>query len=249
MRLDVWLTAHGYAESRRKAQLLIGDGKVYLSGKQITKDAYDMSDDRENELEVRGEPLPYVSRGGLKLKGAIDGFSLDVKGLVCLDLGASTGGFTDCLLKEGAAKVFAVDSGTAQLHPSLRSDPRVVSMENTNARSLCPVDLGTLVDLTVCDLSFISQTKVYPAVSSVLKEDGRFVSLIKPQFEAGKEAVGKNGIVRDPKVYDKVILSIRIAAAEAGFTCLGVIPSPIEGGDGNREFLALFRKIKKEEET
>ncbi len=244
MRLDLWLTENGYAESRQKAKILLSDGKVLIGGKPVTKAAYEMTPEKEGAVEVIGEALPYVSRGGLKLKGAIDGFGLDVKGLTCLDLGASTGGFTDCLLKEGASRVIAVDSGTAQLHRSLRADPRVTVMENTNARSLTPADIGTVADLVTCDLSFISQTKVYGAVASVLKPGGLFVSLVKPQFEAGREHIGKNGIVRDAKVYDAVKAAIVKEAEKHGLLCRGMIDSPITGGDGNREFLALFVKTE-----
>lgn len=249
MRLDLWLTEKGFAESRQKAKILLSDGKVLIDGRPVTKAAFEMTPEKESTAEVIGEALPYVSRGGLKLKGAIDGFGLAVSGLTCLDLGASTGGFTDCLLKEGAKSVIAVDSGTAQLHQSLRADHRVTVMENTNARFLTPSDIGTFVDLVVCDLSFISQTKVYGAVASVLKDGGKFVSLIKPQFEAGREHIGKNGIVRDPKVYETVRLAIVKEAARFGLICEGIIDSPITGGDGNREFLALFKKALTEEKT
>lgn len=248
MRLDLWLTENGYAESRQKAKILLSDGKVLIDGKPVAKAAFEMTPEKEGAVEVIGEALPYVSRGGLKLKGAVDGFGLSVSGLVCLDLGASTGGFTDCLLKEGAARVIAVDSGTAQLHKSLRSDLRVTVMENTNARFLTPSAIGTFVDLVTCDLSFISQTKVYGAVASVLKPGGRFVSLVKPQFEAGREHIGKNGIVRDPKVYDAVKAMIVKEAESYGLTCRGMIDSPITGGDGNREFLALFVKNEQTKE-
>lgn len=248
MRLDLWLTEKGFAESRQKAKLLLSEGKVLISGRPVTKAAFEITPEKEGAVEVIGEALPYVSRGGLKLKGAVDGFGLDVTGLVCLDLGASTGGFTDCLLKEGAARVIAVDSGTAQLHKSLRADPRVTVMENTNARFLTPSDIGTVVDLVTCDLSFISQTKVYGAVAAVLREGGKFVSLIKPQFEAGREHIGKNGIVRDPKVYDTVKTAIVKEAEGFGLICRRIIDSPITGGDGNKEFLALFEKEPMREE-
>lgn len=241
MRADRYLVEQGITESRKKAKDLIEAGNVFACGKQVSKASQLIAEG--TEIELRGEILPYVSRGGLKLQGAFDAFGIEVSGKTAVDFGASTGGFTDCLLQRGAKKVFAVDSGSDQLHPRLRADARVVCMENRNARTLTPDDIGgEKVDLAVCDLSFISQTKIYGAVCAVLAEGGLFISLIKPQFEAGREYLNKHGIVRDERIHERVKNTIADEARRMGLRCLGMTESPITGGDGNREYLALFRK-------
>ena len=240
MRIDKYLFENGYAQSRQKAREIIEAGMVYIDKKQITKPSYDF-DPEQKTPEVTGKPYVYVSRGGVKLEKALDYFSIDVKDLTAADIGSSTGGFTDCLLRNGAKKVFAIDSGTNQLHESLRNDDRVVVMENFNARALSVGALGEKVDMAVCDLSFISQKYIYNPVSEILKEDGIFVSLIKPQFEAGREYLSKSGIVKDKKIHKRVIESLINEAVRYNIYCCGVITSPIQGGDGNIEYLAFFR--------
>ena len=243
VRLDVALTENGTCESRTKAQELIKSGAVTVNGKTVTKPSFPVEISDSVNADTEGV-CPFVSRGGLKLQAALDSFSLDVSGAVCIDIGASTGGFTDCLLKCGAVKVFAVDSGTSQLHPSLKADGRVICMENTNARYLTASDIGQDIDVAVMDVSFISQTKLYPAVASVLKNKGVLVSLIKPQFEVGKSGIGKGGIVKDAKLTDKTVKSVIDVASGYGLQCEGKIVSPIKGGDGNTEYLAIFRLNK-----
>lgn len=242
MRLDVYLTDNNIFESRKKATDNIKNGYVSVDGKIINKPAFCV--DGSEKIEIIGNFCPYVSRGGFKLEGALDAFNVDVKGYVCVDIGSSTGGFTDCLLQRGASKVFAVDSGKDQLHNKLREDDRVICMEGFNARQLSVCDIEEKVDLAVMDVSFISQTLLYPAVSSVLKDGGMFISLVKPQFEAGKAHVGKNGIVKDEKIHKSVCEDIKENALIFGLQCIEIIDSPIRGGDGNKEFLALF-KLKK----
>lgn len=242
MRLDIFLTEKGYCESRNKASESIKSGCVFVDSICVKKPSYDIVGCES--VEVKGL-CPYVGRGGYKLEGAIKTFGIDVKDKICVDIGSSTGGFTDCLLQNGAKKVFAVDSGRDQLHHSLREDPRVVCMEEFNARYLDAVHLGELCDIAVMDVSFISQTLLYDGVSRVLKDGGLFVSLIKPQFEAGKEHLGKNGIVKDEKIRLQVCRKIAESAKGYGLENIEIIPSPIEGGDGNKEFLALFRFNKR----
>ncbi|MBE6608002.1 MAG: TlyA family RNA methyltransferase [Ruminococcaceae bacterium] len=246
MRIDKYLFENGYAQSRQKAREIIEAGMVYIDKKQITKPSYDFDPEQKTPV-VTGKPYVYVSRGGVKLEKALEYFKIDVKDLTAADIGSSTGGFTDCLLRSGAKKVFAIDSGTDQLHESLRSDDRVVVMENFNARALSAGALGGKVDIAVCDLSFISQKYVYDPVNKILKEDGLFVSLIKPQFEAGREYLSKNGIVKDKKIHKKVIESLVNEAVKCNLYCEGVITSPIQGGDGNTEYLALFKFSKAED--
>ena len=250
MRIDVYLTEQGFAESRQKAKNMLEAGNIFINGEQVRKASFRIPDGEEPVVEVRGEVMPYVSRGGLKLAAALQEFSVRPEGLRAVDFGASTGGFTDCLLQNGAALVYAVDSGRGQLHPKLAADPRVVSMEGFNARNLTLGDIGGVpCDIAVADLSFISQTKIYDAVSDVLKEGGRFISLIKPQFEAGRAYLNKNGIVTDRRVHERVCEMIRAEAFAHGLMCRGMTTSPIEGGDGNREYLALFVKesVKRDE--
>ncbi len=242
MRLDVYLTQNGLCESRNRASELIKEGKVFINGKCIKKPSFDVDESKDNDIELKSsENNKYVGRGGLKLEGAIKGFSLDVSGCVCADVGSSTGGFTQCLLVNGAKRVYAIDSGKDQLHTSLRNDDRVVVMEECNARYLTEDSLGERCDIVTMDVSFISQTLLYEAVANIIKNDGLFVSLIKPQFEAGRERIGKNGIVKDEKIRQKVCEEIKSKAYSYGFENIGMIDSPIFGGDGNKEYLALFR--------
>lgn len=239
MRLDVYLTLAGACRSRTRAQRLIDDGAVYVNGIQARKASREISEG--DAVELRRPDMRYVSRGGLKLEAALDSFGVDPSSRVCVDIGASTGGFTDCLLQRGAARVYCVDSGRDQLAPKLRSDPRVHSLEAFNARNLSGETLGESCSLAVMDVSFISQTLLYGAVAAATDRDGEFISLIKPQFEAGRSAVGKNGIVRDKSVHAGVIVRIASAAEMNGLRLLRLIRSPIEGGDGNIEYLGLFR--------
>ena len=210
-RLDVLLVARGLAETRSKAQAIIMSGEVYVDGQKVDKAGADIP--LEAEIEVRGSACPYVSRGGLKLEKALRDFGVKPEGYVCSDSGASTGGFTDCLLQQGAAKVFAIDVGYGQLAWKIRSDPRVVVMERTNIRYVTPEQLGEPLDLSVVDVSFISLKIVLPAIRKLLKPTGQVLCLIKPQFEAGKEKVGKKGVVRDPAVHEEVLADF-VALAE-----------------------------------
>ena len=239
MRLDVYLTENGICESRSKAQEYIKSSLVSVNGKTVNKPSYIVAENDTVTLSDEGI-CPYVSRGGLKLKGALDAFHFDPSGMVCIDIGASTGGFTDCLLKCGASRVYAVDSGTSQLHPSLMSDGRVISRENTNARYLSESDFSEKMDLCVMDVSFISQTKLYASVVNVLKNGGAFISLIKPQFEVGREGIGKGGIVKDTRLREKAVKNVISAAETFGLINKGVCISSIKGGDGNVEYLAYF---------
>ena len=240
MRLDKYLTEEGYAESRTRAARLIESGKVKVDGKTITKASFEVSDGAV--ISVEADDCPYVSRGGLKLEGALKTFQIDPNGMVCADVGSSTGGFTHCLLLLGACRVYAIDSGSDQLHPSLRNNSRVISMEGCNARYLTPVELGEQVDLVVTDVSFISQTLLHGVIASLLKDGGGFVSLIKPQFEVGRENLGKGGIVKDRKVRREAARRVMASALSAGLAPVAIAPSPITGGDGNIEYLAYFVK-------
>ncbi len=240
MRIDKYLAESGLCESRNKALRLIEAYLVQVNGVTVKKPSYDLPEGAE--VVILGSDCPYVSRGGLKLKGALDAFRLDVNGLVCADIGSSTGGFTDCLLQSGAVKVYAIDSGSDQLHRTLRTDPRVIVMEGCNARSLTTELLGEQVDLVVTDVSFISQTLLHRPIASILKEGGIFVSLIKPQFEVGRAGLGKGGIVKSTAYRHMAAENVIASAASAGLSCRAVIPSPITGGDGNVEYLALFVK-------
>ena len=231
------MTEKGLAESRSRAQAMISEGFVLLNGKTVKKPSLAVAD---GDTVTVTERLRFVSRGGEKLLGAIKEFSPEIEGKVCVDIGASTGGFTDCLIQHGAEKVYAVDSGTDQLHPSLAEHPKVVKMEKTNARALTWEMLGERCDLAVMDVSFISQTLLYPAVKSVLKKDGRFISLIKPQFETTASALGSGGILRDPKARQRAVDGVLRTAEEYGMKLLALVTSPITGGDGNTEYLAYF---------
>lgn len=235
-RLDVVLTSRGLAESRMKAQAIIMSGLVYVEHQKVDKPGTPV--DPAAEIEVRGEKCPYVSRGGLKLEKALRSFGIVPEGYVCSDSGASTGGFTDCLLQQGAKKVFAIDVGYGQLDWKIRNDPRVVTMERTNIRYVTPEDLGEPLDLSVIDVSFISLRLVLPVVKTLLKPTGQVVCLIKPQFEAGKDKVGKKGVVRDPAVHQQVLEQILDAARQMGFSLRNLTFSPVKGPEGNIEFLA-----------
>ena len=233
--MDVLLTEQGYADTRSKAQAIIMSGLVYVDGQKADKPG--ISYEETVSLEVRGAVCPYVSRGGLKLEKALRDFGVKPEGYVCSDSGASTGGFTDCLLQQGAKKVFAIDVGYGQLDWKIRSDPRVVVMERTNIRYVTPEQLGEPLDLSVIDVSFISLKIVLPAIKALLKENGQVLCLIKPQFEAGKEKVGKKGVVRDKETHKEVLDSFVALADELEFTILGLTFSPVKGPEGNIEFL------------
>lgn len=237
-RLDKLLVLKGLAPSRPRAQALIGAGLVRLDDRVLDKAGTLVAEDAR--LSVKENPCPYVSRGGLKLAAALDHFGLDPAGLICLDIGASTGGFSDCLLQRGAARVYAVDVGYGQLAWKLRQDPRVVVLERTNARYLKPGDLPELMSLVVLDASFISLKLLLAPILAFLRPEARIVALIKPQFEVGRGKVGKGGVVRDQELQQEVIASLRDFALELKLNWLGVTPSPILGPKGNREFLACL---------
>ncbi len=232
-RLDRLLVDRGLAPSREKAQALILAGSVFVNGQRSDKPGVTVSADAR--LEVTRQSA-HVSRGGLKLEAALRTFAIDVSGAVCLDVGASTGGFTDCLLQHGAARVHAIDVGAGQLDWKLRTDPRVIVRERLNARYLRPADIGESVDLIVCDVSFISVTLMLPALAPLLKPEGRMVILVKPQFEVGKGQVGKGGIVRDPGLHAAACAKVTAAAESLGFSTT-LMDSPILGTEGNKEFL------------
>ena len=239
-RLDVLLVQKGLAPSREKAKILIMEGRVYAAGQKEDKPGTMIPEDAE--ITVRGETLRYVSRGGLKLEKALQVFPVSPEGRVCLDIGASTGGFTDCMLQNGAARVYAIDVGYGQFDWRLRNDPRVVVMEKTNVRYMLPEDLPEKAAFAGIDVSFISLSKVLPAVSSLLAEDAALVCLIKPQFEAGRDKVGKKGVVRDPAVHVEVIENVLSVLPENGLSAQGLSFSPIRGPEGNIEYLLYARK-------
>ena len=234
-RLDVLLTERGLADTRTKAQAIIMSGLVYVEGQKADKPG--VSYEENVDIEVRTGGCPYVSRGGLKLEKALRDFGIQPVGYVCSDSGASTGGFTDCLLQQGASKVFAIDVGYGQLDWKIRSDPRVVVMERTNVRYVTPEQLGEPLDLSVIDVSFISLKIVLPVIKTFLKSTGQVVCLIKPQFEAGKEKVGKKGVVREPETHKEVLDGFVALAKELDFKILGLTFSPVKGPEGNIEFL------------
>ena len=235
-RLDVLLVERGHADSRTKAQAIIMSGLVYVQGQKADKPG--ISYEEHVDIEVRVGGCPYVSRGGLKLEKALRDFGVDPTGYVCSDSGASTGGFTDCLLQQGASKVFAIDVGYGQLDWKIRSDPRVVVMERTNVRYVTPEQLGEPLDLSVIDVSFISLKIVLPVIKTFLKPTGQVLCLIKPQFEAGKDKVGKKGVVRDPVVHKEVLDGFLELTEQTEFNVLGLTFSPVKGPEGNIEFLA-----------
>lgn len=240
MRLDVAVFERGLAETREKAKALIMAGSVYLNGQKALKGGAAVKD--TDIIEVRGAVNPYVSRGGLKLHKAVQNFGLSLEGCVCMDIGASTGGFTDCMLSSGAAKVYAIDVGYGQLAWKLRCDERVVNMERTNFRYVTHEQIPEQVDFASVDVSFISLRKILPVMRELLRDGGRAVCLIKPQFEAGRENVGKKGVVRDRAVHESVVASITEFAVESGFNVCNVDFSPIKGPEGNIEYLMLVEK-------
>lgn len=240
-RLDVLLVKKGLAPSREKAKAVIMVGSVYVDGQKEDK-AGSVFDEESAQIEVRGHALPYVSRGGLKLEKALKVFPITLTDKICMDIGASTGGFTDCMLQNGAAKVYSVDVGYGQLDWKLRQDDRVVCMEKTNFRYMTPEDIPDVLDFASVDVSFISLDKILTPAYALLKEQGEMVALIKPQFEAGREKVGKKGVVRDPKVHEEVISRIVRHADEVSFEVLDLSYSPIRGPEGNIEYLIHLRK-------
>lgn len=246
-RLDVLLVKRNLAVSREKAKAVIMAGEVYVDGQKEDK-AGSMFQDSVH-IEVRGNTLPYVSRGGLKLEKAMTHFGVSLEGKVCLDVGASTGGFTDCMLQNGAKRVYAIDVGHGQLDWKLRNDPRVVCMEKTNIRYVVPDDIGEQADFSSIDVSFISLTKVLLPVRELLGEEGEIVCLIKPQFEAGREKVGKKGVVRDPAVHLEVIEKVIDYAKSISFEILNLEFSPIKGPEGNIEYLLYLRRLKEGQES
>ena len=245
-RLDVLLVEKGLALSREKAKAYIMEGKVFVENQREDKPGTNF--DENSLIELHGKKLAYVSRGGLKLEKALKTFPVDLSEAVCMDIGASTGGFTDCMLQNGASKVFSVDVGYGQFDWSLRQDPRVVLMEKTNVRYLKPEDIGESLDFASCDVSFISLSKILPAVFPILKENGSMICLIKPQFEAGRDNVGKRGVVRNPKVHREVIAEVFEFTEALGFTVKGLTFSPIKGPNGNIEYLMYIVKNAGESE-
>ena len=237
-RLDVVLTEQGYFESRQKAQATIMSGLVFVNGQRVDKAGYAVADGAV--IEVRGKAIPYVSRGGLKLEKAMQVFPVRLEGKICADIGASTGGFSDCMLQNGAAKVYAVDTGYGKLDWKIRSDPRVVALERTNARYLTHEQIPETLDFASVDVSFISLRLILPALRGVLSDRGEVVCLVKPQFEAGREKVGKKGVVRDPKVHLEVLEHFLVHADEADFTVKDMTFSPIKGPEGNIEYLGYL---------
>lgn len=246
-RLDVLLVNGGFAPSREKAKVIIMSGKVFVNGQREDK-AGSTFDPEKITIEVKGATLKYVSRGGLKLEKALQNFPLSVEGKTCMDIGASTGGFTDCMLQNGAKKVYSVDVGHGQLDWKLRNDERVVCMEKTNFRYMQPQDIDDVLDFASVDVSFISLTKILLPARRLLSDKGEMVCLIKPQFEAGRDKVGKKGVVRDKKVHEEVIRKILVFAQIAGFSVLDLSFSPIKGPEGNIEYLLYARKNEREAE-
>ena len=241
-RLDVLLVRRNLAASREKAKAIIMSGNVFVDGQREDKAGTTFPE--EVQIEVRGHTLPYVSRGGLKLEKALKHFDVSVEGKVCTDVGSSTGGFTDCMLQNGARKVYAIDVGRGQLDWKLRQDPRVVCMEKTNIRYVTPEDLGEPVEFSSIDVSFISLTKVLQPIRNYLSDDGEIVALIKPQFEAGREKVGKKGVVREKSTHLEVIAKVIDYAVSIGFFVQELEFSPIKGPEGNIEYLVHLKKTE-----
>lgn len=247
-RLDVILVKQGYAQSREKAKALLMTGNVFVDGQREDK-AGTTFDESKIRIEVKGNPLPYVSRGGLKLERALRQFPIALQDSVCMDIGASTGGFTDCMLQNGAAKVYAIDVGHGQLDWKLRNDARVVCMEKTNFRYVTDRDITEPVDFASVDVSFISLTKILIPARNLLRANGQMVCLIKPQFEAGRDKVGKKGVVRDPGVHAEVIHKVIDYVDMIGFTVAGLTYSPVKGPEGNIEYLLWIEKREAIPET
>ena len=241
-RLDVLLVEQGYAPSREKAKAIIMAGSVFVNGQREDKAGAAFVPEKIRTFEVKGAAIPYVSRGGLKLEKALRVFPLELSGKICMDIGASTGGFTDCMLQNGAEKVYAIDVGHGQLAWQLRNDGRVVCMEKTNFRYMKPEDIPDRPAFASCDVSFISLTKILLPARDLLRDDGEMVCLIKPQFEAGREKVGKKGVVRDRAVHREVICKVVDYASDIGFRIAGLSFSPIRGPEGNIEYLVYLRK-------
>ena len=241
MRVDVYLHAAGYTPSRKKAQDLISHGAVFIDGKEVKKSSENIDETVAHEVKIE-QVFKYVSRGGMKLEAALDAFGINVSGKRAVDIGASTGGFTDCLLQRGASSVVAIDAGYGQLHESLRADRRVTVIEHYNARELSLDVVGAKCKIVTEDVSFISQTYIIPRISEIIEDGGSFISLIKPQFECGPQGIGKNGIVINAAYRYLAVKRVISSAIECGFDCVGLIPSPITGGDGNTEYLAHFVK-------
>ncbi len=246
-RLDLLLVKNGLAPSREKAKALIMSGIVYVEGQKEDKPGSVFASDAS--VEVRGEKLPYVSRGGLKLEKALKVFPIDLTGKICMDIGASTGGFTDCMLQNGASRVYAIDVGHGQLDWKLRNDDRVICMEKTNFRYTGKEDIPDTVEFAACDVAFISISKILPNAYEILSEGGEMVCLIKPQFEAGRDKVGKKGVVRDPGVHGEVIEACLGYAGDCGFRLLDLTGSPIRGPEGNIEYLMYLKKGGEEEHS
>ena len=242
-RIDKILVDRGLADTRTKAQALIMSASVLVDEQLVKKPSEKFSAAASIRIKARNEAHGYVGRGGLKLAAALRKFAIDVRGFVCLDVGASTGGFTDCLLQHGAERVVAIDVGHNQIDWKLRNDARVEVREGVNARNLSPADFDATFDLVTIDVAFISATKILPAVVPLLSESGRVITLIKPQFEVGKGEVGKGGIVKDPAKHKRVVDEVNAVANSIGLSLRGVIESPIKGADGNVEFLALYEAI------
>lgn len=241
-RLDIYLVENGLVSGRDLAKSLIMAGKVYVNNQKADKAGEQVGE--KDKVEVRGETLKYVSRGGLKLEKAMESFPINLEGAVAMDIGASTGGFTDCMLQNGARKVFSVDVGYGQLAWKLRTDERVVNMERTNIRYVTAEDIGEELDFASIDVAFISLKLVLPVAKTLLRENGELVALIKPQFEAGREKVGKKGVVRDASVHREVIEEVTNFAQECGFCILGIDFSPIKGPEGNIEYLMYAKKCE-----
>ncbi|MCR4610506.1 MAG: TlyA family RNA methyltransferase [Lachnospiraceae bacterium] len=241
-RLDILVVDKGLAPSREKAKALIMAGQIFVNNEREDKPGNKFDD--KSVIELHGKTLRYVSRGGLKLEKAIDSFNINLDGKICMDIGASTGGFTDCMLQNNASKVYSVDVGYGQFDWGLRNDERVVCMEKTNIRYVTPDDIDDVLDFASCDVSFISLSKVMPAAYNLLKSDGEMVALIKPQFEAGREKVGKKGVVRDKKVHIEVIESVCGAANDLGFNIKALDFSPVKGPEGNIEYLIYLSKTE-----
>lgn len=240
MRADVYLFNYGYAKSRQSAKALIENGSVSVDGRTLSKPSAEIDDSVAHTVKVSDAPR-FVSRGGEKLDYAIEMLSVPTEGKCCLDIGASTGGFTDCLLSHGARRVYAVDSGHSQLDPRLLNDTRVISMEKYNARYMSPSDFPERIELAVMDVSFISQTLIHRGISSVLPQGGELVSLIKPQFECGRGALNSRGVVKNARDHRRALERVIESASLCNLACIDIVRSPIEGGSGNVEFLARFR--------
>ncbi len=247
VRLDALLVEKGYASSRERAKRRIMAGEVLVNGQKIDKAGANVKEDAK--IRLLGHDLPYVSRGGLKLEKAIKEFGVTLTGKTAADIGASTGGFTDCMLQNGAVRVYAIDVGYGQLAWKLRTDDRVVNMERTNIRNVTPEDIGEPLDFASIDVAFISLKKVLPVAYTLLKADGEVLALIKPQFEAGRENVGKKGVVRDPRIHEEVIDRVTIFARSLGFVPAALTYSPVKGPEGNIEYLIDLSKVPETEDV